>query len=184
VARQLVEPLSDRQRSELGSALATTERLLRAASVTFGVVDPRSVAARSAMAQYFAELNHRFRSGFHPDEGGAGRDAITLRAPGGAFVVIRGGHAVIGSGGLQRLDGHTAEIKRMWIHPDWRGLGLGGRLLVKLESTGRQLGYSQVVLDTNETLVEAIAMYSRAGYRPTERYNDNPYAHHWFAKDL
>jgi hypothetical protein len=41
-----------------------------------------------------------------------------------------------------------------------------------------------VVLDTNETLTEAISMYERAGYRPIERYNDNPDAQHWFAKDL
>lgn len=40
------------------------------------------------------------------------------------------------------------------------------------------------MLDTNETLVEAIAMYERAGYTPIERYNDNPYAHHWFTKHL
>lgn len=40
------------------------------------------------------------------------------------------------------------------------------------------------MLDTNESLVEAIAMYERAGYQQIERYSDNPYAHHWFAKDL
>lgn len=184
LARELVEPLSDRQRAELASALATTDRLLRAATITFEVVDPRSAAARSAMVLYFAELNRRFRSGFDPDEGRAARDATALRAPRGAFVVIRGDHTIMGCGGLQRLDGRSAEIKRMWIHPDWRDLGLGSRLLVKLESIARQLGCSQVVLDTNETLVEAIAMYKRAGYHPVERYNDNPYAHHWFAKDL
>jgi DNA-binding MarR family transcriptional regulator/GNAT superfamily N-acetyltransferase len=183
MAQRLVEPLSGRQRADLASALATAERLLRAGTVTFDVVDPRSVAARSAMAQYFRELNQRFRSGFDPAQGAA-RDATSLRAPGGAFVVIRGDHTVIGCGGLQRLDQHTAEIKRMWIHPDWRGLGLGGRLLARLETISREGGYPQVVLDTNETLTEAISMYQRAGYRPIERYNDNPYAHHWFAKDL
>jgi GNAT superfamily N-acetyltransferase len=72
----------------------------------------------------------------------------------------------------------------MWIHPDWRGLGLGGRMLTRLEAVARTLGRTRVVLDTNETLTEAIAMYERAGYHPIERYSDNPYAHHWFAKDL
>ena len=68
--------------------------------------------------------------------------------------------------------------------PDWRGLGLAPGARSNLEATARGLGRTRVVLDTNESLTEAIAMYHRFGYRPIERYNDNPYAHHWFAKHL
>jgi hypothetical protein len=46
------------------------------------------------------------------------------------------------------------------------------------------MGRAGVVLDTNATLREAIAMYERSGYHAIERYNDNPYAQRWFAKDL
>ncbi len=46
------------------------------------------------------------------------------------------------------------------------------------------LGHTTVRLDTNGTLVEAIAMYERAGYRHIGRYNDNPYAQAWFEKEL
>ena len=45
-------------------------------------------------------------------------------------------------------------------------------------------GYAVVRLDTNDTLVEAIAMYERAGYRPIERYNDNEWARCWFERTL
>ncbi len=183
VARRLVDPLSDRQRLELASALTTAERLLRAATVAIDLVDPRSSAARSALAQYFGELDDRFRSGFDPHDGGADSDASALRPPDGAFVVMFSDHTPVGCGGLQRIDEHTGEIKRMWIHPDWRGLGLGHRLLARLEAVAGELGHTRIVLDTNETLLEAIAMYTRAGYHPIERYNDNPYAHHWFAKN-
>jgi GNAT superfamily N-acetyltransferase len=72
----------------------------------------------------------------------------------------------------------------MWIHDDWRGLGLGARMLARLEATARDHGRRRVVLDSNDTLVEAISMYERAGYHAIERYNDNPYARHWFAKSL
>ncbi len=157
----------------------STEQGLR-----FGVVDPGSSAARSAMAQYFVELNTRFSAGFDVDAGGTASDAIALRGPTGAFVLLTNRHMALGCGGIQRHDASTAEIKRMWIHPGWRGRGLGARLLDHLESVARNLGYDAVVLDTNESLTEAVAMYGRTGYRAIERYNDNPYAHHWFAKTL
>jgi ribosomal protein S18 acetylase RimI-like enzyme len=82
------------------------------------------------------------------------------------------------------VDDATAEIRRMWIGPAWRGLGLGRRLLGHLETTAGGLGYRHVVLDTNQTLREAIALYEAAGYHSIERYNDNPYAQRWFAKEL
>jgi DNA-binding MarR family transcriptional regulator/GNAT superfamily N-acetyltransferase len=184
LARHLVAPLSDRQRTELAAALTTAERLLRAATVAFDVVDPRSLAARTAVARYFEELQERFPAGFDPDEGGAAGDAA-MRAPRGSFLVVRSDGAVAGCGGVRRFEDGVAEIKRMWIDPDWRGLGLGRRLLARLEAVGRELGCGRVVLDTNEVLTEAITLYERSGYRAVERYNDdNPYAQRWFAKDL
>jgi DNA-binding MarR family transcriptional regulator/GNAT superfamily N-acetyltransferase len=183
LARRLVDPLSDRLQAELDSALATAERLLRAATADFDVVDPASPVARSTLAAYFAELDERFESGFDPRQGGADDDAA-MRAPDGVFLVMRSDAAPIGCGGVLRVDDRSGEIKRMWVHPDWRGLGLGSRLLARLETAARDLGRDRIVLDTNATLLEAIAMYERAGYRSIERYNDNPYAQRWFAKDL
>jgi GNAT superfamily N-acetyltransferase len=164
--------------------VTNVERAARVAAVRFDLTDPRSSDAQQTMTRYFDELNRRFRYGFDPGHGGAGGDAALLRAPGGAFVVVHDDNAPIGCGGVQRVDDVTAEIKRMWIDPESRGLGLGPRLLARLEAVAEGLGYRRVVLDTNESLTEAIAMYERAGYTAIERYNDNRYAHHWFAKDL
>ena len=77
-----------------------------------------------------------------------------------------------------------AEIKRLWVASSVRGLGLGRRLLVTLEQRAAQAGTRIVRLDTNRVLSEAIAMYRADGYREIERFNDNPYAHHWFEKEL
>jgi DNA-binding MarR family transcriptional regulator/GNAT superfamily N-acetyltransferase len=184
LARRLVDPLSTRQRGELAAALATADRLLQAATVTFDVVDPESPEAEFTLAQYFAELDARFRTGFNPGDGGAGHDADLMRPPAGAFVVMRSDQSLIGCGGVQYVDATTGEIKRMWVHPDWRGLGLGARLLCRLEAVAGELGRSRVVLDTNESLSEAISMYQRSGYQSIERYNSNPYAHHWFTKTV
>jgi GNAT superfamily N-acetyltransferase len=102
----------------------------------------------------------------------------------GVFVVATSDGVPVACGGVQQVGPVTGEIKRMWVDPDWRGAGLGSRMLRHLEAEAARLGHTRVCLDTNGTLVEAIAMYERAGYTHVERYNDNPYAQAWFAKDL
>ncbi|MFK8024063.1 MAG: GNAT family N-acetyltransferase, partial [Ilumatobacter sp.] len=62
--------------------------------------------------------------------------------------------------------------------------GLGRRLLEHLEDAAAARGHAVVVLDTNGTLDEAIAMYRRAGYEEIGRYNDNPYAELFFSKRI
>ena len=184
LADRLVAPLSPRLRTELAQALARAEQLLRAATAEATVVAPSSAPALEALGRYFAELDRRFPAGFDPDRGGTKDDDRALRRPHGAFVVLSTDAMVIGCGGVQRIAEGTAEIKRMWIDDGHRGLGLGRRLLGRLEDEARSLGHTRVVLDTNASLTEAIAMYERSGYRAIARYNDNPYAQHWFAKDL
>jgi GNAT superfamily N-acetyltransferase len=151
--------------------------------VELSIVDAASAEARWAMQQYFDELARRFEGGFDPGDALA-EAAVGYNPPLGRFLLASAGDAIAGCGGVVVLDAGTAEIKRMWIHPDHRGVGLGKRLLAGLEDEARALGASAVVLDTNATLIEAIAMYEAAGYRPTDRYNDNPYAERWFRKPL
>jgi ribosomal protein S18 acetylase RimI-like enzyme len=65
-----------------------------------------------------------------------------------------------------------------------RGLGIGRRLLRELEQRAAQSESRVVRLDTNATLVEAIAMYRANGYVEVPAFNDEPYANHWFEKTL
>ena len=147
------------------------------------VVDPVSGAATTALGEYYAELDRRFPGGFVPEPRDNGADA--LRAPGGAFVVATSDGAPVACGGVRRLDDSTGEIKRMWVAPDWRGAGLGARLLRRLEDEARRLGYARAVLGTNGVLTEALAMYGRVGYRTTGPYRlDNPYEQVFFEKPL
>jgi ribosomal protein S18 acetylase RimI-like enzyme len=72
----------------------------------------------------------------------------------------------------------------MWVAESARGLGLGRRLLAELENRAAEQGASAVRLETNKTLVEAISLYRSAGYVEVAPFNDEPYAHHWFEKQL
>ena len=174
LARRLVEPLTDRQRERLVDALATADLLVRAATVRLREVEPTDPAAVDAAGRYFAELDRRFPDGFDAGE----------PDPAGTFLLATSDGRPVAYGGVRALSAGTGEIKRMWVHEDWRGAGLGSRMLRELEGLTARLGHDRVVLDTNGTLTEAIAMYGRSGYRPIERYNDNPYAEAFFEKDL
>jgi GNAT superfamily N-acetyltransferase len=107
-----------------------------------------------------------------------------MRPPTGDFLVLRADADLVACGGIQQHTAVVGEIKRMWVDPEWRGCGLGVRLLTALERRAVELGYREVYLDTNAALTEAVAMYEGAGYRHIERYNDNPYAQVWFGKRL
>ena len=186
-AGAFVEDLTGSRTNVIGLPTATVLRLsgelgAPLLDVRFPVVDPRDDDARGAVASYVAELDHRFPGGFDPGLGT--EDLAGLAAPSGVFVVVRGNGLVAGCGGVQRLDPETGEIKRMWIAPAFRGLGLARRLLGELEDHARRLGHRRVVLDTDATLTEAIALYERSGYEAIEPYNDNPYAQRWFGKVL
>ena len=183
LARRMIAPLSPNHQVELSAALVRADRLLRAATTTFDVVDPASEQAVWAIGQYFEELDRRFPTGFDPGDSLI-VDAPSMRSPTGTFVVAHSDGGAVACGGVKSLDETTGEIKRMWVHPEMRGAGIGRRMLEHLEQRAEQLGHTQVVLDTNSTLLEAIAMYERAGYASIERYNDNPYARRWFAKAL
>jgi DNA-binding MarR family transcriptional regulator/GNAT superfamily N-acetyltransferase len=170
-AAALLEPLSTRQRGELVDAMQTVERLLTASLIGVEEEDPEGPGARSCLACYFAELEQRdpLRS-------------VPAGAAAGVFLVARLRGAPVGCGGLKLHGADPAEIKRMWVSPSVRGLGLGRRLLLELEQRAGAAGVSTVRLETNRNLVEAISLYRASGYREVPPFNDEPYAHHWFEK--
>jgi ribosomal protein S18 acetylase RimI-like enzyme len=72
----------------------------------------------------------------------------------------------------------------MWVDAASRGLGIGKRILLGLEDLARKRRIPLLRLETNKTLTEAQALYKASGYREVPRFNDEPYAHHWFEKAL
>src|SRR3954451_23194963 len=121
--------------------------------------------ARQCLRAYFAELDGRRR-----------------RA--GCLLIAYLRTEPIGCGAVKHHPGGPSDIKRMWVSPSARGLGLGRRLLAELETIAVRSGATAFRLETNRALVEAIALYRSAGYREVRAFNDEPFAHHWFQKPL
>ena len=183
LAWTFLEPLNDRQRTKLVTAMTEVERLLTASMVELAVEDPNTADARWCMQQYITELNERFEAGWDPSRS-ISADAHELVPPAGLLLVARLRGKPIACGALKFHAGAPTELKRMWVAPEARGLGLGRRLLHELERHAKTAGARIVRLETNRSLKEAIQLYRSSGYREVEPFNDEPYAHHWFEKKL
>ncbi len=183
LAASILEPLSPQQRDRLVKAMGEVERLLTASTVQVEIVDPRRPEAQFCIQRYFEELAGRFDGGFdHARTISADVDELTL--PAGLLLVATLHTEPVGCAGLKLHPGEPAEVKRMWVSPEVRGLGLGRRLLAEIEKQAKAHDTSVLRLETNQSLKEAIALYRAAGYEEVPAFNDEPYAHHWFEKQL
>jgi DNA-binding MarR family transcriptional regulator len=183
LAASLLAPLSDRRRERLVAAMAEVERLLTASLVRIETVDPDDPRARDCLARYMAEIDARFAAGFDPARS-LPADGEAFRTPAGAMLLATLHGEPMGCGAIKLAPGAPPYIKRMWVAPSARGLGLGRRLLGELEARAAATGAPVVQLETNAALGEAIALYRSAGYREVAPFNAEPYAHHWFEKAL
>jgi DNA-binding MarR family transcriptional regulator/GNAT superfamily N-acetyltransferase len=184
LAASILRPLTEPQRDRLVTAMADVERLILASEVRVEIIDPRDSAARYCLRSYFEELGRRFDTGFDPARSiSASDEEMTL--PKGLLLVANLLGRAVGCGALKlHMDTQIAEVKRMWVAADVRGLGLGRRLLERLSAEAASRGMAMLRLETNRSLSEAKYLYERAGFVEVEPFNNEPYAHHWFQKDL
>jgi DNA-binding MarR family transcriptional regulator/predicted GNAT family N-acyltransferase len=183
LAESLLAPLHEAQRARLVEAMDVVERLLAAGLVEVAIENPTSEAARFCIESYFSDIDRRFETGFDPSRA-LPLDAAELTEPNGVLLVawLRGEPIGCGAMKLHRVE--PAYIKRMWVAPSARGLGIGRRILSELEHHAQARGARTVHLETNGALHEAINLYRSTGYREVDPFNDEPYAHHWFEKQL
>jgi DNA-binding MarR family transcriptional regulator len=183
LAEALLAPLSAPRRERLVAAMAEVERLLTASLVRIDAIDPEDPRARFCLARYMAEIDARFSAGFDPARS-LPAEAAAFRPPAGAMLLATLHGEPVGCGAIKLDWGAPPYIKRMWVSPATRGLGVGRRLLAELEARAAATGAPVVQLETNGALTEAIALYHSADYREVAPFNAEPYAHHWFEKDL
>jgi ribosomal protein S18 acetylase RimI-like enzyme len=183
LARSVLDSLGSTQRLRLVAAMSEVNGLLTASMVQIRVTDPARPAAQHCLRQYFGELDARFPQGFDPEDSLPAATEET-RPPVGVFLVAFLNEEPVGCGALKFHGRDAAELKRMWVATQARGLGVGRRLLEQLERLTRERGASAIRLETNKSLDEAIGLYRSSGYREVPPFNDEPYADHWFEKKL
>jgi DNA-binding MarR family transcriptional regulator/GNAT superfamily N-acetyltransferase len=190
---QAYEALSDAQAEAFLARHSRPEELLRAMDLVASALgrsrimleemDPRGDDARYCLGEYYAELARRFEQGFDVS---LSRDpeASDMIRPRGAFLVAMSDGLPLGCVGLKGTGGEVAEIKRLWVAPSARGLGLARRLMNAAKDIARDLSIKCLRLDTNSALSEAQQLYRSTGWNEIERFNDDPYPDTFFEKHL
>jgi GNAT superfamily N-acetyltransferase len=110
--------------------------------------------AQYCLGEYYRELQERFDGGFDA-ELSLLRSLDEFAPPCGTFLLVRLNGEPVGCGGLKPISKEAAYLKRMWIAPGARGLGVARRLLSALEDSAQTMGYSVMRLETNRSLIEA-----------------------------
>jgi GNAT superfamily N-acetyltransferase len=133
-------------------------------------IEPADVNGPDAVrliARLSAELARRYDDS---DDGTGDFRPGDVTGPRSGFLVARWAGEAVGCGAYRPLDEDVAEVKRMYVEPDFRGRGISRRILAELEAAARQAGYQAIRLETGIMQPEAIRLYETAGYRRIGNY--------------
>ena len=151
--------------------------------------------SQAILFRYYTEVSDRFFGHATPPDdlaaGFASQDSTGLAAPNGSFHLAwadgHDGPVAVGCAGVELahdVPEPTAELRRVFVDPAFRGRGIASSLLEMAEAAARDLGAVVVRLDTRRDLVEALALYARRGYVDVPAFNEDRYAQRWLALRL
>ena len=123
--------------------------------------DILSETANEIISALNRELKERY-----PEDGAThfGLEANEVKEGSGAFFIAWNDSEPIGCWAIRLIDSGTAEIKRMYVAPQARGLGIGYKILMTLESEAIHIDADKLVLETGERQPESLALYKKAGF--------------------
>jgi putative acetyltransferase len=110
------------------------------------------------------EKSDAYMASLYPAESNHLLDVTTLMKPEVSFLVARKEGQIVGCCALVSQDDGFAEIKRMFVDPNARGLKIGQKLMDAIETLGRDLGLRAIRLETGISQPEAIGLYRKAGF--------------------
>ncbi len=85
-------------------------------------------------------------------------------------IVAYQNNVPVGCGAIKPFSATEAEVKRMFVHPDYRKQGIAAKIVTALENWATETGFSATVLETGKKQPEAIALYQKIGYQITPNY--------------
>jgi len=130
-----------------------------AAALTITRESPRQPEAVGLLS-----ASDAFAAALYPAESNHMLDVGSLDRPDVVFLIARRSGVALGCAALVVQDGGAGEIKRMYLAPAARGLGLGRRLLEALEAEARARGLTVLRLETGIRQPAALGLYRAAGY--------------------
>jgi GNAT superfamily N-acetyltransferase len=139
-------------------------------------IQPGNVVSPEAM-QLIRALSEELSIRYEEDDGGGNFDPADVQQPRSVFVMARLHGEAVGCGALRPMTHEIAEIKRMYVAPRARGLGIGRLILGELEEHGRRFRYRAIWLETGTRQPEAMRLYESAGYLRIPnygQYRDHP----------
>lgn len=127
--------------------------------------------------------------GLKPDPGCTDADLSDIEqsyfARGGTFCVLESQDgSIVGAYGLYPIEDRTCELRKMYLRRDYRGQGLGKRLLEDALAAARRLGFARVVLETASVLKKATALYECYGFAPHQPDHLSPRCDQAYLLDL
>jgi len=123
------------------------------------------------------DMSDAYAASLYPAESNHLVDLSTLEQPSVSFFVARNDGVAVGCAALVEAGDGTAEIKRMFVDPEARGLGAASRLMDKLEEQATKSGLKAIRLETGIYQPEAIGLYRKYGYveiEPFGSYQPDP----------
>ncbi len=127
---------------------------------------------RQAEVLRLLEMSDAYMASLYPAESNHMLDISSLEKPGVNFFVARHDGRIVGCCALVEAGDGTAEIKRMFVDPEARGLSIGRRLMEMIEVFGREKGISAIRLETGISQPEALSLYRRFGYGEIGPFGD------------
>ena len=137
-------------------------------NITVTLADPRQAEIKALI-----ESLDIYMLGLYPAESTHRTDATTLSSQNARFFSALLDDIVVGCGGIM-LEHNYAEIKRIFVSPQARGLGVGHKLLERLETEARQLGFNSLRLETGIYQPEALSLFRARGFVPRLSFGDYP----------
>lgn len=173
-----------RDPERLLAAMDLVANALNRDRVVIAPADPEAPAARACLSAYFRLLAERIPGVSRDHVPDPDPEAGHYRPPHGTFLLAWSDGLPLGCACLKSVDGATGEVKRLWVDPAARGLGLGRRLMTAIEDAARTQGMGRLRLDTNSGLAEAVALYRSGGWTDTAPFSPPFPADLWFEKAL